>query len=66
MKTLPPGSKSAGVPGTVAADKVKHAARPAPVQLDPKRFGSDPRGGPEIVAGKRHIEVKDNRTKVNL
>jgi hypothetical protein len=31
--------------------------------IDPKRFGSDARGGPELVAGKRHIEIKDNRSK---
>jgi hypothetical protein len=62
---LPPGANGPGVPGTRAADAVKHAARPAPVVVDPKRFGSDPRGSAPLVAGKAHIEVRDNRSKVN-
>jgi hypothetical protein len=59
---LPPGAHN--VPGSARYRAVQGAPRPKPVQIDEK-FVSDPRGGPELVVGKRHIEVKDNRTKVN-
>ena len=61
-KTLPPGAHK--VPGSRAYQKVQGAVRPKPVQID-KSFVSDPRGGPPLVAGKRHIEAKDIRTKTN-
>ena len=60
---LPPGAHSAAIPGSRANAALKGAPVPKPVVIDPKRFGSDPRGSDELVAGKRHVEVKDNRTK---
>lgn len=61
-KTLPPGAHSAAIPGPRANAKLKGAPIPKPVTID-HSFVADPRGGPELVVGKRHIEVKDNRTK---
>jgi hypothetical protein len=60
---LPPGANGPGVHGTKAADAVKGAPRPKPVTID-RSFVADPRGGPELVVGKGHVQVKDNRSKV--
>ena len=57
---LPPGARN--VPGSKNYRAMQGAVRPKPVQIDEK-FVADSRGGPELVAGKRHIEVKDNRTR---
>jgi hypothetical protein len=59
---LPKGAYGAGVPGTKAQLKVSGAPRPTPVTID-KSFVADPRGGAPLVVGKRHVEVRDNRTK---
>jgi hypothetical protein len=59
---LPPGAYGASVPGTRAQQKAAGAVRPKPVQID-ENFVADPRGGNELVVGKRHVEVKDNRTR---
>ena len=64
-KSLPPGAHSAAVPGTRANAALKRAPVPKPVVIDPKRFGSDPRGSGELVVGKRRVELKDNRTKTS-
>ena len=58
---LPPGSRSSGVPGTKANAALKGAPVPKPVVID-HSFVADPRGGPELVVGKRHVEVKGNRS----
>jgi hypothetical protein len=59
---LPPGAHN--VPGSARYRAMQGAPRPKPVQIDEK-FVADSRGGPELVVGKRHIEVRDNRTKTS-
>jgi hypothetical protein len=59
-KPLPPGAHN--VPGSARYQAMQGAPRPKPVTID-RSFVADPRGGPELVVGKRHIEVKDNRTR---
>jgi hypothetical protein len=59
-KTLPPGAHN--VPGSKNYRAMQGAPRPKPVQIDEK-FVADPRGGPELVVGRRHVEVRDNRTR---
>jgi hypothetical protein len=61
---LPPGATSAGVPGTAASRKVTGAPRPAPVIVDPKKFGTDHRGSPELKIGKGHFELDDGRSRI--
>ena len=63
-KPLPPGARSAGVPGTKASRAMQGAPRPKPVTID-NSFVADPRGGAPLVVGKGHVEVKDNRTKTS-
>jgi hypothetical protein len=57
---LPPGARN--VPGSAAYRAVQGAPHPGAVQID-KNFVADPRGGPELVVGRKHLEVKDNRTR---
>ncbi len=52
------------VPGSARYRAMQGAPRPKPVVID-RNFVADPRGGAPLVAGKRHIEVKDNRTKTS-
>jgi hypothetical protein len=58
---LPPGAHGAAIPGSRANDALKGAPRPGKVVID-KSFVSDPRGGQELKIGKKHLEVRDNRT----
>ena len=66
MKTtkLPPGAYGAAVPGTKANAALKGAPVPKPVVID-HSFVADPRGGAPLVVGKRHVEVRDNRTRTS-
>jgi hypothetical protein len=57
---LPPGAHN--VPGSRAYRALQKAPHPGTVTID-KSFVADPRGGPELVVGKKHLEVADNRTK---
>jgi hypothetical protein len=57
---LPPGARN--VPGSKAYRALQKARHPGVVQID-KSFVADPRGGPELVVGKKHLEVRDNRTR---
>jgi hypothetical protein len=66
MVVKPPApAKTAGkgpAPGSAAYRAMQRAPRPAPVIIDPKTAKA-PLGGKPIVVGKRHIEVKDRRTR---
>jgi hypothetical protein len=57
--SLPEGARH--TPGTVAYRQVQKAPRVPPKVID-KSFVASPKGGPELVAGKAHIAVKDNRS----
>jgi hypothetical protein len=57
---LPPGARV--IPNSAAARRMKGAPHPGTVTID-KSFVSDPRGGPDLVVGKKHLEVRDNRTR---
>jgi hypothetical protein len=57
---LPPGAHN--VPGSKAYRALQGAPHPGAVQID-KSFVADPRGGAELVIGKKHLEVRDNRTR---
>jgi hypothetical protein len=59
-KSLPPGAHN--VPGSKAYRALQGAPHPGTVQID-KSFVADPRGGPELVVGKKHLEVRDNRSR---
>jgi hypothetical protein len=59
-KSLPPGSHNA--PGSESYRRLQGAPRVAPKVID-KSFLANPKGGPEMVAGKAHIEARDNRTR---
>jgi hypothetical protein len=59
-KPLPPGAHN--VPGSDSYRRLQGAPRTPPKVID-KNFLSSPKGGPEMVAGKAHIEAKDNRTR---
>jgi hypothetical protein len=59
-KALPPGAHN--VPGSRAYKALQGAPHPGAVVID-KSFVADPRGGPELVVGKKHVETKDNRTR---
>lgn len=59
-RPLPPGAHGAAIPGTRANAALKGAPVPKPVRVD-ERFVADPRGGPELVVGKRHTRTKVNR-----
>ena len=50
------------VPGSKAYRALQGAPHPGVVQID-KSFVADPRGGPELVIGKKHLEVRDNRSR---
>jgi hypothetical protein len=63
-KPLPLGAHSAAVPGTKTNAALKGAPVPKPVTID-NSLVADPRGGAPLVVGKRHIEVKDSRTKTS-
>jgi hypothetical protein len=56
---LPEGAKH--VPGSQAYRAVQGAPR-VPHKVIDRNFVADPRGGPELVAGKAHIAVRDNRS----
>jgi hypothetical protein len=57
---LPPGAHN--VPGSAAYRALQKAPHPGVVQID-KSFVASPNGGPELVIGKKHLEVRDNRTR---
>jgi hypothetical protein len=61
---LPPGAHSAAIPCSRANAALKGAVRPKPVTID-NSFVASPKGGAALVAGKRHIEIKDNRTRTS-
>jgi hypothetical protein len=58
--SLPMGAHH--VPGSKAYRALQGAPHPGTVTID-KSFVADPRGGPELKVGKRHLEVKDNRSR---
>jgi hypothetical protein len=57
---LPAGAHA--VPGSAAYRALQKAPHPGTVVID-KNFVADPRGGPELKVGMKHLEVRDNRTK---
>jgi hypothetical protein len=57
---LPPGAHN--VPGSRAYRALQGAPHPGAVTID-ENFVADPRGGRELVVGKKHLEVSDNRTR---
>ena len=61
-KSPPTGAHN--VPGSRAYKALQGAPHPGTVQID-KSFVADPRGGPELVVGKKHLEVRDrdNRSR---
>jgi hypothetical protein len=59
-KTRSPGARDP-VPGTAAYRAMQGAKRPAPVRID-NSFVASPQGGAPLVVGKRHVEVKGNRS----
>ena len=57
---LPPGEHN--VPGSKAYRALQGAPHPGAVQID-KSFVANPKGGPELKIGKKHLEVRDNRSR---
>jgi hypothetical protein len=57
---FPPGARSAGVPGTRAAENAKQAPIREPRTLD-HSFVASPSGGPEVKVP-HGVRVRDNRT----
>jgi hypothetical protein len=56
---LPPGAHV--VPNSATVRALKGAPHPGVVTID-KNFVSNPRGGGELVVGKKELHVKDRRT----
>jgi hypothetical protein len=57
---LPPGA--ANVPGSKAYKALQGQKPPgAPVVLD-RSFVANPKGGGEKIIGRKHVEVRDNRS----
>jgi hypothetical protein len=57
---LPKGAFN--VPGSRAYRALQKAPHPGEVQIG-KSFVADPRGGPELVIGKRHIRVEGDKPR---
>jgi hypothetical protein len=57
---LPPGAHN--VPGSRTYRALQKAPHPGTVQID-KSFVADHRGGPELIIGKKTLEMRDNRTR---
>jgi hypothetical protein len=49
------------VPGSAYEAKLKGAPQSKPVEIDPKRFGQDHRGGPELVIGRGHVHIAGDK-----
>jgi hypothetical protein len=56
---LPEGARH--TPGSAAWRAVQKAPHPGTVTID-KNFVASPNGGGELKVGKKHLEVKDNRS----
>jgi hypothetical protein len=56
---LPPGAHN--VPGSQAYRRLQGAPHPGHVEID-KSFVSNPKGGPELVIGRKALHVRDGRT----
>ena len=57
---LPPGAHN--VPGSEAYRALQKAPHPGEVTIG-KQFLADPRGGPELVIGKRHVHVEGDKPR---
>jgi hypothetical protein len=57
---LPPGAKN--VPGSENYRRLQGAPHPGEITIG-KQFVADPRGGPELVIGKKHLRVEGDKPR---
>jgi hypothetical protein len=57
---LPPGARS--VPGSESYRKMQGAPHPGEIFIG-KSFVADPRGGPELVIGKKQLRVEGDKPR---